>query len=170
MTKRGAGDLGMKGGKTISGTLAGRSFRLFFRPRLSDTDATGVVHFSRFFVFFEQVEAQFYRDVGYDFTSQSRDGFYLARVNAECRFSSAIRTDDEVLGEMRVTEVGRTHLKYAFRLRNGSTGATSAEGSVVVVPVDTKTWKKVPISEKLLTVLEGSGIIRPRQTRRHPRR
>lgn len=146
--------IGERAAGDSEGTYAGDRFRLSFRPRFADTDASGVVHFSRIFVFFEMIEAQFYRGLGYNFSSQARGGFYLARANAECQFLSPIRQDDRMIGEMRVAEVGNTHIKYEFHLLNESTGSTSAEGTVVVVSVDTRTWKKIPLAAKLLSTLE----------------
>jgi YbgC/YbaW family acyl-CoA thioester hydrolase len=59
-------------------------FRIDYRVTWADTDAVGVVHFSRYFLFFERCEEEFYsyRFLGFSFKDIVAQGLWFPRVDA----------------------------------------------------------------------------------------
>jgi len=53
-----------------------------------------MVHFSRFFVFFERTEGEFYRSLGLSFTNLGNKGLWLPRVEAFCQCKKPARFED----------------------------------------------------------------------------
>ena len=102
------------------------------RIEYSDTDAGGIVHFSRFFVFMETAEHEFLRSLG---TSVDRevDGQRISwpRVSASCDYRSPVGFGDKVEVRVRVDRRGVKSMTYAFEFRCGDT--LVAEGQMTSV-------------------------------------
>lgn len=126
-----------------------------FRANFAQTDASGVVHYARVLSFLEQLEENFFLKRKYGWPRQFEDGICLARRELRCVYHSPIKHGDELLGVMRISEVGKSHAKYEFEIRNLSTKKVGLEGSLVVVAVTLPSWKKIDIPTKLRRILEG---------------
>jgi YbgC/YbaW family acyl-CoA thioester hydrolase len=58
------------------------AFRIDYRVTWADTDAAGVVHFSTYFLFFEQCAEEFYRFLGFSFKDIVAQELWFPRVDA----------------------------------------------------------------------------------------
>ncbi len=98
----------------------------------SDTDMSGIVHFSRFFVYMETAEHEFLRARG---TSVDRtvDGVRISwpRVSATCDFKSPARFGDVLDVRVRVVRRGVKSMTYGFEFWRGDT--LLAEGKTTAV-------------------------------------
>jgi YbgC/YbaW family acyl-CoA thioester hydrolase len=124
------------------------------RVRWKETDSTGIVHFTNFFVYFEVAEQKLMREIlRLDLASDARyKAFRLPRVEAYCQYSSPARFDDLLEIELSIAAVGKSSLTYAFSVFNKTTGKLSANGRVKVVAVD-ENFQPVEIPHDVLELL-----------------
>lgn len=113
-------------------TPSPRTFSITHRVAFSETDMAGVVHFSCFFKWMEEVEHAFFRSVGLS-VAMRHEGMHIGwpRVKATCDFSGPVRFEDEVDCRMTVTRIGEKSFSYdvVFSVRGGDVG----KGSVTSV-------------------------------------
>lgn len=89
------------------------------RVEFSDTDAAGIVHFSRFFVFMESAEHAFWRALGTSVHS-IWDGRSIGwpRLKATCEFSRPVRFEDELDIRVAVARKGARSLTFCVELEH----------------------------------------------------
>lgn len=88
------------------------------RVEFSDTDAGGVMHFSRYFIFMESAEDEFLRAAGASFT-HSVDGRPGAwpKVAATCEYAASARYGDLIDIHVAVAKLTRRTITWRFTLR-----------------------------------------------------
>src|SRR6185503_17586673 len=81
--------------------------------QFSETDMAGVVHFSNYFRWMEEVEHAFFRSVGLSIV-MNHQGREIAwpRVAVECEYFGPVRFEDELELRLRVMKVGEKSLTY----------------------------------------------------------
>ncbi len=136
--------------------MAGQEPFLFqTRIRFIDTDASGRIHYTAMFRYFESAETEFMRTVGIIYLKHD---FTFPRVHVECDFKLALEHDDLIDIEVRLTKLGRSSARFDFRTLKG--GELAASGVVVVACMDRKTQRAIPIPEalrgRLIAVMSGS--------------
>ena len=129
-------------------------FRFQTRIRFIDTDASGRIHYTAMFRYFESAETEFMRTVGIVYLKHD---FTFPRVHVECDFKLALEHDDLIDIEVRLTKLGRSSARFDFRtLKSGELAAT---GTVVVACMDRKTQRAITIPdtlrERLSAVMAG---------------
>jgi YbgC/YbaW family acyl-CoA thioester hydrolase len=117
-------------------------FRWTARILFIDTDASGRIHYTSMFRYFESAELEFFRSVG---VLQKGHGTGFPRVHAECDYSGAIVFDDELVFEVTVGRIGRSSLQLKFLVLKEE--AEVARGNVVIVSMDQKTQRASAIPE-----------------------
>lgn len=138
-------------------------FRFQTRIRFIDTDASGRIHYTAMFRYFESAEIEFLRSLGVSY--DARRGYNLPRVHVECDFRRVIGHDDLIDIAVSLTKLGHSSIRFEFQTFKA--GELAAKGAVVVVCADRNTLRAVPIPDdlraKLSTVLDqpketaGSG-------------
>lgn len=107
------------------------------RVRYAETDQMGVVYYANYFVWCEIGRVEFLRQLGFDYkTMEAEEGCMLPVVEANCRYRSPARYDDEVVVETRVTGLRQHVIKFAYRMLRRSTGELLVEAETVHVVVD----------------------------------
>ncbi len=114
-----------------------------------DTDAAGIMHFSAYFTYMEEVEHEFLRSLGTsvimpleastppqinspdDVEHTAKGMISWPRVAAECQYCGAARFEEPLEIELRVTQLGTSSVTYGFRFRTG--GREIAAGSLTSV-------------------------------------
>ena len=83
------------------------------------------------------------------------DGCHIPVVEANCRYKSPARYDDELLLETRVLALRRSVIKFGYRLLRAEDDAATllAEGETTHVTVN-RAMHKVPLPKKYVAVLE----------------
>jgi YbgC/YbaW family acyl-CoA thioester hydrolase len=101
------------------------------RVEFADTDAAGLCHFARFFVFFETAEHELLRSLGAD-AWMPRDGRVLGwpRVEATCRYLSPAFFGDELEVRLAVTRLGSRSVSYEGGVHRGETQIARGRWSV----------------------------------------
>lgn len=126
-------------------------FRFQTRIRFIDTDASGRIHYTAMFRYFESAEIEFMRTLGLVY--QERD-FTFPRVHVECDFRLALQHDDVIDIEVGLAKLGRSSIRMEFRtFREGEVAAT---GVIVVACVDRNTQRAIPIPDWLRRKLESA--------------
>ena len=133
-------------------------FSVTHRVQFSETDMAGIVHFSNFFKWMEEVEHAFFRSVGLS-VAMRHDGQHLGwpRVSTGCDFFGPVRFEDEVELKLRVTKVGEKsfnyEVDYAVAGRPVALGRTT---SVCCVLEDGK-MRSIPIPDLVRAKLTEGG-------------
>ncbi|HLH02025.1 MAG TPA: thioesterase family protein [Bryobacteraceae bacterium] len=119
-------------------------FHFQTRIRFIDTDASGRIHYTAMFRYFESAEIEFMRTLD---ISYLKHDFALPRVHVECDFRLALEHDDLIDIELRVAKVGTSSIHFAFRTLKA--GELAATGSIVVACMDRKTQRSAPLPDLL---------------------
>ena len=102
------------------------------RVQYRDTDASGIVHFSAFFVFCEEAEHAMWREVGLTVdTRQTEIGW--PRISASFDFRRALRFEDEIDVQIRV--VGKTAKTFSYQAVIMHEGRVAAVGTMSTICV-----------------------------------
>ena len=107
-------------------------FKTSRRVEFRDTDTAGIVHFSNFFVYMEQVEHAFLREIGLGVIHEF-DGQKISwpRVNAQCNFRNAIRFEEIIDAFLTVQRIGTKSITYGIEFFRNDTPI--ADGSITAV-------------------------------------
>lgn len=124
------------------------------RVRYAETDQMGVVYYANYFVWCEIGRVEFFRQLGYDYKQmEMADDCHLPVVEAQCRYRSPARYDDEVVIETRVTTLRAHIIKFGYRLLRGD--QLLAEAETVHVSVDREMRRKA-LPEKYASAIRGT--------------
>ncbi|OAI40817.1 4-hydroxybenzoyl-CoA thioesterase [Planctomycetaceae bacterium SCGC AG-212-D15] len=133
------------------------SFTTQRRVEFADTDMAGIVHFSNFFRFMESAEQEFLRSMGLSvsFTWEGQPmGF--PRVAASCDYLRPVRFEDLIDITVRVDNVGRKSVTYAFEFtRAGEVLARGQVSAVCCRVVADHQLESIEIPEGIRAKLEG---------------
>ncbi|MHB1958762.1 MAG: acyl-CoA thioesterase [Acidobacteriaceae bacterium] len=125
------------------------------RVRYAETDQMGVVYYSNFLVWFEIGRVELLRQLGFDYkTMEIEDDCFIPVVEANCRYKSPARYDDELIVETRVTGVRGAVLKFRYRVTRVIDRQLLAEGETTHVVTDSKLSKRA-LPEKYVQALKG---------------
>jgi acyl-CoA thioester hydrolase len=126
------------------------------RVRYAETDQMGVVYYANFFIWFELGRVELLRQLGFQYKQMEiDDDCHIPVVEANCRYKSPARYDDELLLETRVLTLRRSVIKFGYRLLRpeSETSTLLAEGETTHVTVN-RMLRKVPLPKKYVSVLE----------------
>ncbi len=125
-------------------------FQFQTRIRFIDTDASGRIHYTAMFRYFESAEIEFMRSLGLVYLENE---FTFPRVHVECDFKLAMYHDDLIDIEVCLTKLGRSSARLEFRALKA--GAVAATGVIVVACMDRENERSIPIPDALRRSLEG---------------
>jgi len=124
-------------------------FRWETRIRFIDTDASGRIHYTCMFRYFESAEVEFLRTLGMSY--ESRLPFVFPRVHVECNYMAAVVHDDLLSFDLSVDKIGRASIKLEYHVYKE--GAMVAFGSVTIVCMDKRTQAAAQIPEDIRSML-----------------
>jgi acyl-CoA thioester hydrolase len=114
----------------------------------------GVVYYANFFIWFEIGRVELLRQLGFHYKQMElEDDCHFPVVEANCRYKSPARYDDELLLETSILGMRRTVIKFGYRLLRPADDKLLAEGETTHVTVD-RSLKKVSLPDKYVAVLE----------------
>jgi acyl-CoA thioester hydrolase len=88
------------------------------RVRYAETDQMGVVYYANYLVWMEVGRVELCRACGFNYRDMEQDdGVLLAVAEANCRYSSPARFDDEVIVKTWIEEAGGRMVKFAYEMR-----------------------------------------------------
>jgi YbgC/YbaW family acyl-CoA thioester hydrolase len=126
-------------------------FRFETRIRFIDTDASGRIHYTAMFRYFESAEIEWMRSRGIIYGGGD---FTFPRVHVECDFKLALRHDDPIVIEVFLTKLSRSSARLEFRTwKNDEIAAT---GAVVIVCMSRATQRAIAIPDELRAKLQDA--------------
>jgi YbgC/YbaW family acyl-CoA thioester hydrolase len=79
----------------------------------AETDMAGIVHFSNYFRWMEEVEHAYFRSLGLSVAmTQENVEIGWPRVNVACEYYGPVKFEDELELRLRLTKVGGKSLSY----------------------------------------------------------
>ncbi|MDD3468922.1 MAG: thioesterase family protein [Thermoguttaceae bacterium] len=120
-----------------------REHETFFRVRYSECDQQGVVHHSRYLIYFEQGRIELLRASGYDYGKMEELGILVVVAHMDIHYMSPARYDDELRLVTRVTKVSYAKIEHEYQLYRGETllvkaksklAAVNREGKIMSIP------------------------------------
>jgi acyl-CoA thioester hydrolase len=88
------------------------------RVRYAETDQMGVVYYANYLVWMEVGRVELCKALGFRYRDMElEDGVRLAVVEAQCRYISPARFDEEVVVETLIAEAGSRRVSFAYEMR-----------------------------------------------------
>ncbi len=108
-------------------------FKSTRRVEFCETDMAGIVHFSNFYKWMEQVEHEFFRSLGLSIVGTQPDGSVIGwpRVSAQCRFESPARYENTLDVMLTVQRIGVKSLTFDVAFTHN--GRSVAKGTMKTV-------------------------------------
>lgn len=128
--------------------MHGNPFIFQSRVRFGDTDASGRIFYAALLYHFDAAESEFMRSRNLSYRDLQLG---LPRVHVECDFSSVLEFDDLMDIAVSVERVGNSSFTLAFDV--SVAGRAAARGKIVIVSVDPRTGRAIPLPEKLRSAL-----------------
>jgi acyl-CoA thioester hydrolase len=122
------------------------------RVRWVDTDASGRIHYTAAFRYFEIAEWELFRRAGVSF-KESHGELSFPRVEVKASFLAALYADDEIAVHIRPEKLGRTSIIFACEVFKGDVRAIT--GQVVCVFIG-KDQRPVPIPDNVRRALSAA--------------
>ena len=127
------------------------------RVRYAETDQMGVVYYANFFVWFEVGRVELLRQLGFEYKQmEAEDDCHFPVVEANCRYKSPARYDDELLLETSILAMRRSVIRFGYRLlrpeKEQNEMKLLAEGETTHVTVN-RSLHKVSLPKKYADVL-----------------
>lgn len=102
------------------------------RVEFRDTDAAGIMHFSRYTTYMEEAEHELLRSCGLSVLTISGDEkISWPRVNVSCDFSGPLKFEQEFEVHVRIEKLGTKSVTYQFEFI--SNGKSLAKGKMTSV-------------------------------------
>jgi len=123
-----------------------------FRVRYAETDQMGVVYHANHFIWFEVGRVEFLRQLGFSYKDmEKQDDFFIAVVDARCRYKAPALYDDEVIVRTRLKNIRESVIHFGYELVRASDGAVLAEGETTHIVADSQ-MRKTVLPEKYMKV------------------
>jgi len=130
------------------------------RVRYAETDQMGVAYYANYFVWCEIGRVELLRQLGFDYRDMEVEhNCHLPVVEANCRYKSPARYDDQIVIETRVAALRSSVVKFAYRFlctREGAPGPLLlAEAETVHVVVD-RDMRKCAMPEPYFSAIRAA--------------
>lgn len=124
------------------------------RVRYAETDQMGVVYYANFFVWFEVGRVEFLRQLGFNYSEmESRDGCYIAVVDARCRYKAPAHYDEEIKIRTHLKSFRGSLVQFHYEAERAGDGTLLAEGETTHMVTDAQ-MKVRSLPEKYARVFE----------------
>ncbi|MNR81392.1 Acyl-CoA thioester hydrolase YbgC [compost metagenome] len=129
------------------------------RVRYAETDAQQVVYHANYLVYFEVGRGDFLRAVGVDYNAMEASGAFVVVVEANVRYHSPARYDDELVVHTWLDEVRTRSMRFGYKLTRGTGEAETilASGWTAHVVVN-REGRPIPIPEALRQAIADAGL------------
>jgi YbgC/YbaW family acyl-CoA thioester hydrolase len=112
------------------------------RLRWADADAAGRLHFPRIFEIIEEAESELMRGLGYPLDIRRHD-YDFPRVHIGCQFRRIIALDTPFRLHFTVGQLGRTSIRYDYRVFDAEE-ELAIEGTMTVVVLENGKPTEIP--------------------------
>ncbi|HLJ17583.1 MAG TPA: thioesterase family protein [Bryobacteraceae bacterium] len=99
------------------------------RVRYAETDQMGVVYYANYLIWMELGRVEYCRAVGIRYRDMERDdGILLAVAEAQCRYLSPARYDEEVAIKTWLAAAHPRMIRFGYKMRETASGRILAIG------------------------------------------
>jgi 4-hydroxybenzoyl-CoA thioesterase/acyl-CoA thioester hydrolase len=130
-------------------------YRTTRRVEWADTDTAGIIHFSRYFCFMEEVEHEFLRSFGLS-CMMEHDGMRITwpRVNASCEFIKPVRFEDVMDVHLTVQRLGQKSITFGFAFSHNGSEIACGQLVTACCRLDGEKLMAIPIPEFIRSKFE----------------
>ncbi|MCB1195107.1 acyl-CoA thioesterase [bacterium] len=107
------------------------------RVRYYEVDQMGVVHHSRYFMYFEIGRTELLRNCGYTYKQFEESGLFLVVIDVACKYKAPIRYDDTIILSTELTHITPAKIQHSYHLWNHDRTVLHATGSSTLACVNT---------------------------------
>ena len=130
------------------------------RVGFSDTDAQGVVYYSRYFPYFDQARVEYHRHLEMLATAPPGLEFVMRALSIE--YHAPARFDDLLEVFVRPARIGRTSVQFDFAAYLVDDDALMVTAKQTIVLVDAAARRPVPVPDEhrgKLRAFEGDSLL-----------
>lgn len=125
---------------------------LEIRVRYPEVDAMGLLHHSRYWVYFEIGRTELLRRAGIAYRDLEQAGVFFVVTRCQARFRAPARYDDLVVLTTRIARVTTARVDHEYELRDKTTGMPLATASTTLACVD-RDGQIIAIPDNIRTLL-----------------
>lgn len=123
--------------------------------KLHDTDAAGILFFSRQFEMMHDAYEALLEQIGFGFAELIQNKpYFLPIVHAEADYKLPLTVGDVIEIQVKMEAVGTTSFIFAYQITNAKKQLVGI-GRTVHVTIDTKTRQKIPLPSDLRAKVDG---------------
>jgi YbgC/YbaW family acyl-CoA thioester hydrolase len=127
------------------------------RVAFAETDLAGVMHFSNYYRYMEEVEHAFWRSSGSCVILPDGDGeLSWPRVATACEYFAPAKFEDELELQFKVKSVGERSMTYEVEFLRDSKRIALGRATAVCCATAPGKFEPVSIPANLRAILEGS--------------
>ncbi len=89
------------------------------RVRYAETDAMGIVYHANYLIWFEIARTELFRSFGLPYTRFELEGLGLAVVEANIRYKSPAKYDDQLELKAEIAEIGSRKVSFNYQITTG---------------------------------------------------
>jgi len=119
------------------------------RVRWVDTDASGRIHYTAAFRYFEAAEWEFFRRIGLSLRGHEQT-FSFPRVSVSATFHAPLYADDAIAVHIRPEHVGTTSVTFALEVFHGDVLCISGKVTSVFIGAQ---GRPIPVPEAIRQAL-----------------
>jgi acyl-CoA thioester hydrolase len=106
------------------------------RVRYAEVDAMGVLHHSRYWVYFEMGRTELLRAAGVAYRDLETMGVFFVVAKCSARFLAPARYDDVLTLSTRITRMGAARIDHAYELKRKDGGLLLSTAETTIACVD----------------------------------
>ena len=126
--------------------LSVQSCDVEIRVRYSEVDRMGVLHHSRYWVYFEIGRTELLRKQGIPYRKLEEAGVFFVVARCGAKFLAPVRYDDELTVTTRVVKMSAASIDHAYELRRKGAEPLLATAETTLACVD-RGGRIIPIPE-----------------------
>jgi acyl-CoA thioester hydrolase len=116
------------------------------RVRYAEVDRMGVLHHSRYWVFFEMGRTELLRQAGMAYRDLEEAGVFFVVAKCSAAFHAPARYDELLVLATRIERMGAARIDHAYELKRKSDGTLLATAQTTIACVD-RAGNIIPIPE-----------------------
>ncbi len=109
--------------------------------RYAETDQMGVVHHSRYFVWYEMARTDYIKSVGMSYSDMEKAGVMLPVTGVTCKYRLPAKYDDTLVITARITRFTPARIEFSYTITKKGETDVIAEGTSSHGFVDSTTFK-----------------------------
>lgn len=134
--------------------MAGFSFSTTVRVRFSETDMYGHVNNTKVFAYFEFARIEYFKALGFDFTSTSGNKNMLVVADIQCDYLNQVFFDEELTIFVKTASIGNSSMDLHYMVKNEK-DEVCYTGRGTLVQLHFETGKGVPLLDEQKKLLLG---------------